>query len=111
MYQSKVEAADLTLTCGATYGLLLILTTLIDYNGYVFVDEATYMIALQSIAEFNTLKIVPVKLQDDGVDLVDLESKIIQHKFRSNNKMFFGCYYTMPTFHNPTAVLFSEGKY
>ena len=109
-YQSKVEAADLILTSGATYGLLLILATLIDYNGVVFLDEATYMIALESISDFNTLRIIPVKLKDDGVDLEDLEEKIIKYKFKSESKMFFGCYYTMPTFHNPTGLLFSPGR-
>lgn len=107
-YQSYVDAADLVLTAGASYGLLIILSALIDLNGVVFVDEATYMIALQSISSFHTLKIVPVKLKEDGVDLQDLEQKVIQHKFKSTSKMFFGCYYTMPTFHNPTGLLFSQ---
>ena len=101
----------MVLTAGATYGLLVILSTLMDLNGVVFLDEATYMIALESISDFNTLKIVPVKLNDDGVDLVDLEEKIVKHKFQNESKMFWGCYYTMPTFHNPTSIVFSEGIY
>jgi len=108
-YQSNVEAADLILTAGATYGLLVILSTVMDLNGIVFLDEATYMIALESISDFNTLKIVPVKLNDNGVDLIDLEDKIVKYKFQQESKMFWGCYYTMPTYHNPTSIVFSEG--
>lgn len=104
-----MDASDLILTAGATYGLLVILSTLIDLNGIVFLDEATYMIALESISDFNTLKIVPVKLNDDGVDLIDLEDKIVKYKFQQESKMFWGCYYTMPTYHNPTSIVFSEG--
>lgn len=80
-----------------------------DLNGVVFVDEVTYMIALEAIREFPSLKIVPVKLNDDGVDINDLEEKVVKHKaLPANGKMFYGCYYTIPTFHNPTGILFSD---
>lgn len=108
-YQSPVNAADLVLTCGASSGMLLILSSLLDLNGVVFVDEVTYMIALEAIREFPSLKIIPVKLNDDGVDINDLEQKIIKHKASpANGKMFYGCYYTIPTYHNPTGILFSD---
>lgn len=108
-YQSAVNPADLVLTCGASSGMLLILSTLIDLNGIVFLDEVTYMIVLEAIQMFPSLKIVPVKLNEDGVDIADLEQKIIENKFvSSHGKMFFGCYYTIPVFHNPTGILFSD---
>ena len=61
------------------------------------------MIALEAIASFSTLKVIPVKLNEDGVDLVDLEEKIKQRQFnKSSDKLFWAMYYTIPTFHNPT---------
>lgn len=105
-----MEAADLVLSAGATNGLHLILSTLVDLNGFVFLDEVTYMIALESIAQFTTMNVIPVKLNDDGVDINDLEAKLKANQFKSKSKMFWGIYYTMPTFHNPTGILFSEGK-
>lgn len=67
------------------------------------------MIVLEAIGEFPTLKIVPVKLNDDGVDIDDLERKVLEHKFSpAHGKMFYGCYYTIPTYHNPTGILFSN---
>lgn len=45
-------------TAGASHGLHLILTTLLDMDGVIFVDEATYMIALVSMAAFDKMKIV-----------------------------------------------------
>jgi DNA-binding transcriptional MocR family regulator len=108
-YDSPVNSADIVLSGGASSGLLLILSTLLDMNGVVFVDEVTYMIVLEAIAQFPTLKIVPVKLNNDGVDVEDLERKILQHKFTpTHGKMFFGLYYTIPTYHNPTGILFSD---
>jgi DNA-binding transcriptional MocR family regulator len=97
------------LTAGATNGMHLILSTLVDLHGVVFLDEVTYMIALEAIKQFTTLQIVPVKLNDDGVDIEDLEVKIRTRRFESSTKMFWGIYYTIPTFHNPTGIFFSEG--
>lgn len=88
----------------------MILSTLLDLNGFVFLDEATYMIALEAIAQFPSLKIVPVKLNEDGVDISDLEEKVKQRQFQSKDKMFWATYYTIPTFHNPTGILFTEGE-
>lgn len=108
-YQSKVNAADLVVTCGASSGILLVLSTLIDMHGVVFLDEVTYMIVLDALKCFPTLKVIPVKLNSDGVDIADLEQKVIEHKFSPNNdKMFFGLYYTIPTYHNPTGIVFSD---
>ncbi len=67
------------------------------------------MIVLESLQCFPSLKVIPVKLNSDGTDVGDLEAKIIEHKTStSNSKMFSGCYYTIPNFHNPTGILFSE---
>lgn len=87
----------------------MILSTLVDFSGFVFLDEATYMIALEAIAQFPTLKIIPVKLNEDGVDIKDLEEKVRERQFQSKEKMFWAIYYTIPTFHNPTGILFTEG--
>lgn len=110
-YGSPVDAADLVLTSGATNGVHLILSTLIDLNGYVFLDEVTYMIALEAIEQFSTIKIVPVKLNCNGVDIQDLEQKMRERRFKTETKMFWAAYYTIPTFHNPTGILFSEGTF
>ncbi|KAH8371236.1 hypothetical protein KR093_006712 [Drosophila rubida] len=98
---------DLIITTGATQGLHFVLSTLIDFNGCIFVDEFTYMIALDSMKHFTTLQIVPVKLNADGVDLIDLEEKVKTRQFKSKSKEFWGIYYTIPTYHNPTGILFS----
>lgn len=108
-YQSDVNKSDLIQTSGATHGLHLILSTLIDLAGVIFVDEVTYMIALEAFRQFDTMKIVTVPLRDDGPDMSVLTSRINQHRFQpSGNKLFWGIYYTIPTFHNPTGILFSD---
>ncbi|XP_064546071.1 2-aminoadipate transaminase [Drosophila montana] len=107
MYTNSVNCEDLIITAGATQGLHFVLSTLIDFSGYIFVDEYTYMIALDSMKHFTSLKIVPLKLNDDGVDLDDLDTKVRERHFKSENKEFWAIYYTVPTYHNPTGILFS----
>lgn len=80
-------------------------------DGIVFVDEATYMIALETISQFSLMKIIPIKLLSSGVDCDDLKMKILKYKQKCNKKLFWGIYYTIPTYHNPTGILFSKGKY
>jgi len=49
---------NLILTCGASHGLQMILTTILHPNGIIFVEEATYMIALDVLKQFSGMKIV-----------------------------------------------------
>lgn len=65
------------------------------------------MIALDTIKQFHTLNIVPVKLNENGVDLDSLEKLLQEKQFKSQNKEFWAMYYTIPTYHNPTGILFS----
>lgn len=83
------SASDLVLTAGSTYGLHQILTTLIGQDGFIFLDDVTYMIALEAIAQFPSLKIIPIKLNSNGVDIEDLESKVAERKFEAKGKMFW----------------------
>lgn len=108
-YKEKVHAEDIVLSSGATNGLHLIMSTLIDLSGVVFVDEVTYMIALDIFALFPSIKVVTVPLTKDGTDIEALRKLIEEHKFTpKDGKLFWGIYYTIPTFHNPTGILFSE---
>ncbi|XP_058461339.1 uncharacterized HTH-type transcriptional regulator YdfD [Malaya genurostris] len=108
-YACKVNKSDVVLTSGATHGLHLILSTLIDLSGVIFVDEVTYMIALEAFCQFDSMRIVSVPLNQNGPVIEKLSSLINQYKFKpSAGKLFWGVYYTMPTFHNPTGILFTE---
>lgn len=104
-----MDSNDLVLTTGATQGLHLTLSTMVDMNGVIFVDEVTYMIALALIGQFPTMKIVTVPLTASGVDVVKLREAVAAHRFESKTKPFWGLYYTTTVHHNPTGLTFSEG--
>lgn len=71
-------------------------------------DGVTYMIDLDVISQFHGLKIIPVPLNGDGVDLKQLEDFLKSNHFKLKNKEFWSLYYTTPTFHNLTGILFSD---
>lgn len=48
----------LILTCGASHGLQLLLNTVLSPNGIIFVEEVTYMIALDAFKQFPLMRIV-----------------------------------------------------
>ncbi|XP_014215330.1 uncharacterized protein LOC106644386 [Copidosoma floridanum] len=110
-YGDPVSRENLILTCGATHGLQLILTSVVSPNGVIFVDEVTYMIALDAFKQFPLIRVISVPMKDDLVDLDALEEIVSQEKNKGyilgNDKVFWAMYYTIPTFHNPTGMSLS----
>lgn len=111
VYADKVYHEDLMMTTGASAGIHNLLTSLVDHDGYIFIDELIFMLTYGIITQFTGMKIIPVKLNDDGVDLEDLEQKILKSDYatKSRSKLFWGVYFTVPNFHNPTGLSFSDG--
>lgn len=62
-YNDTVRMQSLILTCGATHGLLLLLNTIFAPNGIIFVEEVTYMIALEAFKQFPLMRIVTGNIQ------------------------------------------------
>ncbi|GAB0089908.1 uncharacterized protein DMENIID0001_045340 [Sergentomyia squamirostris] len=110
-YGSEVKKSNLVLTAGATNGLHHILSCLLDMNAVIFVDEVTYMIALEAFGQFSGMRIVTVPFHDDGVDVQELKRLVAELKFQPHpEKLFWGIYYAIPTFHNPTGITMSQEK-
>lgn len=113
-YGDTVYSDDLALTTGATQGLHAILSIFLDLShGVVFVDEVTYMLALQVFKQFHTVKVVPVPLTADGCDVQALRRLVAEHRYdaTASGKPFWGIYYTIPVHHNPTGITFTSGAY
>ncbi|KAK3914108.1 Aromatic-amino-acid aminotransferase 1 [Frankliniella fusca] len=99
---------DLILTCGATHGLQLILNSFVEPDGVILVEEVTYMIAIAVFREFTGMRVVPVPFSDTGVVASELERVAREEKARrgdrSTGKPFWGVFYSIPVYHNPTGV-------
>lgn len=100
---------DLFLTNGASNGLNYILSALIEPNGYVFVDEAVFMMSFRIIQQFTGLKIITLKLTSEGCDLAEFEEKLKTLERKGpRTKLFSIAYYTTTVFNNPTGITFSK---
>lgn len=110
-YRAPVNRADLVLTCGATHGLQLAMGTFLDPRAIIFVEDVTYMIALDAFKQYPLMRIVSVQMNKDGVDTKELEKIAAAEKSQwhhTTERPFWAMFYTIPTFHNPTGACMSE---
>ena len=113
-YGAPVQSDQLILTTGATNGLHLAVSSLVKRGGVVFVENPTYFIALDILKKDLGLEVVPVNMTEDGVDVDSLESKIqsaagrMKTELEDDDGRYWGLYYSIPTFHNPTGVTFTD---
>ncbi|XP_076182099.1 uncharacterized protein LOC143154134 [Ptiloglossa arizonensis] len=108
-YGDPVKRENLILTCGASHGLQLLLNTVVSPNGIIFVEEVTYMIALDTFKQFPLMKVVTVPMKNDTVDVDAFEKIVAEEKkngdfLLNDEKIFWAMFYTIPTFHNPTGT-------
>lgn len=106
-YGDTVDPDQLVLTTGATNGLHLVTSVLLQRSAVVFLENPTYFIAQSIIADDMGHKIVPVNINNHGIDLVDLEDNIkknMKHVTAESSGRYWGMIYTIPTFHNPTGI-------
>jgi DNA-binding transcriptional MocR family regulator len=107
-----VDPQALVVTGGATSGLLLVGTFLLQPGAVVFVEDPTYFIALDILSKDLGLRIVPVAMTETGVDTAALEQAVQAAKPAAAGDdgtvaavdRYWGMFYTIPTFHNPTGI-------
>ena len=94
-YGFSVEAAQLILSVGATQAIDMICSNFTQPGDVIFVEEPTFFLILGLFRDHG-LKIVPIPLDEEGLDLVILEEKLTQYQPKF--------LYTIPTFQNPTSL-------
>jgi DNA-binding transcriptional MocR family regulator len=102
-----IISEQLFMTNGNTGALHLLLSKYTKSTNYIIVENPTYFIALNIFKEFG-LNIEGIDMDIDGVNLIDLENKIIE--LNSNNEQSILFYYMIPTHHNPTGITMSHDK-
>jgi DNA-binding transcriptional MocR family regulator len=100
-YDLPVEADHLLVTSGASQALDLICTRFTQPGDTIFVEEPTYFLALLIFRDYR-LNIVGIPLDENGLMIEALDEKLAQHR-----PVFL---YTIPAFHNPSAVTLSAER-
>jgi 2-aminoadipate transaminase len=90
--------AEVMVTSGASHGLDLVATIFLDPGDVVLMDVPTYHLAVRILRD-HPVQLVPVRADDDGVILEELE-RVLARLSREGERAKL--LYTIPTFHNPT---------
>jgi len=93
-----ITADDIIITNGSQQALDMISAVMIDPDDEVVVENPTYLAALQSFHLYDP-KVLPVQLNNDGIDCDELEKTLNEH-----NPKFM---YIIPSFQNPTGLTYS----
>lgn len=90
---------DIIITNGSQQALDVFSAVMIDPGDEIMVENPSYLAALQTFHLYDP-NIIPVELNEDGIDLEQLEKAVKEH-----NPKFI---YVIPNFQNPTGLTYSE---
>lgn len=92
----NIDEKDILITNGFTEAFDIIISSLTKSGDVVLCEEPTHNTALK-IMKSHGVKVIQVKMDDEGMDLIDLENNIKKY----NPK--FG--YIIPSYNNPTGIV------
>jgi DNA-binding transcriptional MocR family regulator len=78
----------------------------------VFVEDPTYFLALGLLSGDLGLRVVPVGMDGEGLDLHQLEEVVVREKAAQQVEegRFWAMVYTIPNYHNPTGLTMSKRR-
>ena len=108
-YKDPVDPDTLVLTTGATNGLFVTCSLLVDRQAVIFVENPTYFIALEILAKDLGFKVVSIPMTSEGIDWKTLEVKVAEEKsaFKGDPDRFWAMLYIIPNYHNPTGISYT----
>lgn len=100
-YGMTIDPDHLFITNGASQALDMICAHLTQPGDVIFVEEPTYFLALDILADYD-LNLVPIPLDEQGLNIT-----VLAQELRRRRPVFL---YTIPTFHNPATVNLSAAR-
>ena len=98
-----ISPNQLFMTNGNTGALHLLMSKYTESTDSIIVENPTYFIAINMFKEYG-LNVEGVNMDSDGVNLVELENKIIELNSNEQYKQSMLFFYMIPTHHNPTGI-------
>ena len=100
-FNEKVDGTSLFISTGASSALNLLVNLYTRPGDTILVEDPTYFLALNIFADHG-LQIIPIPVDDEGLDLDVLEETLKKHKPK--------LLYTIPTFQNPSGHTLSLAR-
>ncbi|XP_033127193.1 uncharacterized protein LOC117124961, partial [Anneissia japonica] len=111
-YEDNVDWNTLMSTSGATAGLSLLASTFFNPGNYIFIEDPTFFQVNRIFRTDLGLKVVPIPLDEYGIDLKILEQEIELKKpnnFQPTAEYpFWALMYVIPIYQNPTGLCYSK---
>ena len=101
IWNYEVSYNNMLITNGSQQSLNILSNILLSKDDYVFIEQPTYSGTIKVFNNKN-INLVGIDLLEDGIDLNNLEEKIIKYKPK--------LIYVTPTFNNPTGYSWSNYK-
>lgn len=99
IWNYKVDYNDMLITTGSQQSINIISSALINDGDVVLIEQPTYFGAIE-VFKKRKIKLVGIELKEEGLNLEELERKIIKY----SPKLI----YVVPTFNNPTGYSWSN---
>jgi len=98
-YDLDIPVEEILITSGSQQALDFIAKSFLDPGDKVLLEEPSYLGAIQTFNIYEA-DFITVELHEDGIDLVSLRRKLIQHQPK--------LIYVIPNYQNPSGVSYSE---
>lgn len=104
-----IEAKDIFMTNGNTGALHTLISKYTESTDSIIIENPTYFIAINMFKEYG-LNVEGVNLDIDGINISNLEDKIIELNRDEKSKQSVLFYYMIPSYNNPTGITTSHEK-
>lgn len=98
LWKYEVDSSNMIITSGSQQSINLVIDAFLTEKDSILVEQPTYFGAMK-IFRSKKINMIGISIHEDGIDLEELERKIIEEKPKA--------IYVVPTFNNPTGYAWS----
>jgi 2-aminoadipate transaminase len=100
-FNLDIPVSQILITSGSQQGLDLLGKTFINEGDEIIIEEPGYLGAIQAFSVYKS-RFLPVSINDAGIDIDILKQVINKHEPK--------LMYTVPNFHNPAGISYTESN-
>ena len=98
LWKQEIDSSNMIITSGSQQSINLVIDAFLKESDSILIEQPTYFGAMK-VFRSKKLNMIGISIHEDGIDLEELERKIIEEKPK--------VIYVVPTFNNPTGYTWS----